>query len=208
MMQTLLSVRAFPRTRLRQGMRLLAIAMMLFGLVLNPRSALAGAKPKAKAPVDELMTEALHLQEGIHGLRDWATQVSRKKAFKGLVKAGTLRGLYRQFETKLKGQKVAWVIARKDVSRNIATEAHFIEHNGSRSAGSQDVETTVRCYVQDSIAEFARAAPPGSMILCVGEITDIEFFRNFISLSVRASSVSIGNDEIEAWVGAQAKASK
>ena len=187
--------------KLRGGMLAMAIVLAAF----STQPGFAGGKPKAKAPVDTLMVDALHIQETVQGLRDWAHQISRKKAFKGLVSAGSLRGLYKQFETKLRGKKVAWVIARKDVNRNLTTQAHFIEHNGSRSSGLKDLETTVRCYVQEAIAEFARAAPAGSMVLCIGKIVDIEFFQNFISIGIEARSVSIGADEIDAWVGAQAK---
>ena len=189
----------------RRGMLAMLILLTLFGLTLATQPGFAGGKPKAKAPVDSLMAEALDIQQTVQGLRDWTNQISRKKAFKGLVSTGSIRGLYKQFEYKLKGKEVAWVIARKDVNRNLTTEAHFIEHNGSRSSGLKDLETTVRCYVQEAIAEFARAAPEGSMVLCIGKIVDIEFFQNFISLGIEARSVSIGSDEIEAWVGTQAK---
>ncbi|MGI9478577.1 MAG: hypothetical protein ACR2PI_17880 [Hyphomicrobiaceae bacterium] len=189
----------------RGGMLAMLILLVLFGLAFGTQPGFAGGKPKAKAPVDSLMVEALDIQETVQGLRDWAQQISRKKAFKGLVSTGSIRGLYKQFEKKLQGKEVAWVIARKDVSRNLTTQAYFIEHNGSRSSGLKDLETTVRCYVQEAIAEFARAAPAGSMVLCIGKIIDIEFFQNFISIGIEARSVPIGSDEIEAWVGTQAK---
>ncbi|MFY0612063.1 MAG: hypothetical protein JXQ99_11095 [Hyphomicrobiaceae bacterium] len=192
----------------RSGAAFVIAAMLLAGTLFASLPVSAGPKPKDKAPTDPFMVDAMSVQKSVQGLQGWAKQVSRYKAFKLLIDAGTLRGLYGQFEKKLRGREIAWVIARKEIHKNLSKNVYFIEHNGSRSTGRKDVETTVRCYVEDAIAERARAAPEGEMVLCLGKIVDIEFFRNFMSLGVEARSVAIGRERIASWVEAQPKAAK
>jgi len=188
---------------------LLVALFVLVALAMTPIPSLAAGKPKkAKAPVDALVVEALRLQKMVHELRDWEKQINRKKAFKTLASSNSVPGLYRRFENKLQGREIAWVIARKEVNRNLATEAHFIEHNMGKDASLKGMETNVRCYVDEGNATRAKAAPPGSMVLCIGKIADVQFFQNFISIGVESRNVVIGNDAFEAWVGKQAKLTK
>ena len=70
----------------RGGMLAMLILLVLFGMAIGPQPGFAGGKPKAQAPVDSLMVEALDIQETVQGLRDWAQQISRKKAFNLCIK--------------------------------------------------------------------------------------------------------------------------
>lgn len=187
----------------------LMLLTVLLGLAAasGPVAAASAAKPK-KASRPEWMSEVDRLQHLVAERARFAAQVDPSAAYEVLLRSSSFRKQYARFEAELKGQEVAWVLARKLVEQDLATQRYFIEHSGGTHPELLDVEVNLRCYVDDADAARLKKAPAAEKVLCVGKIVDFDFFRNFLSIGVASRGVVIGSGEIESQLGQLAKAKK
>lgn len=188
------------------GAMQLLFVLVIVTMSVPPSLAGGAAKPKESKP--EWMVEVRRLQDLVVERARWAKQVDPIKAYDVLLRSSSFRHQYDQFQSELQGKEVAWVLARKGVGQDLSTSRFFIEHSGGKHAHSDNVETHLRCYVGDETAARMQAVPSDESILCVGKIVDFDFFQDFLSIGVKAQNVTIGADEIEAWLGQQEKRSK
>ncbi len=184
------------------------ILFVLVIVAMNGPPSLAGGAAKPKESKPEWMVEVRRLQDLVAERARWAKQVDPTKAYDVLLRSSSFRHQYDQFQSELQGKEVAWVLARNDIGQDLSTSRFFIEHSGGKHAHSDNVETHLRCYVGDETAARVQAVPADGSILCVGKIVDFDFFQDFLSIGVEATNVTVGTDEIEAWLERQEKRSK
>ena len=182
--------------------------LVLLIVMINSLPSLAGGAAKPKESKPEWMVEVRRLQHLVAERARWVQQIEPNKAYDVLLSASSFRRQYDRFQSELQGKEVAWVLARKNIVQDLATNRFFIEHSGGKHAHSVNIETHLRCYVGDETAARAQAVPPAASILCVGKIVEFDFFRNFLSIGIEAQNVTIGVDEIETWLEHQEKHSK
>lgn len=187
----------------------LVFTAVVLGLAAAPEpvKAASAAKPK-KASRPEWMAEVDRLQNLVAERARFAAQVEPNTAFEVLLRSSSFRKQYARFETELKNQEVAWVMSRKLVELDLATQRYFVEHSGGKHPELIDVEVNLRCYVNDAEAARLKKAPAAEKVLCVGTIVDFDFFRNFLAIGVAARGIVIGSGEIETQLERLAKIKK
>lgn len=187
----------------------LMFATVLAGITMPPEpvKAASAAKPK-KAVRPEWMAEVDRLQHLVAERARFAAQIDPNAAYDVLLRSSSFRKQYARFKAELKDQEVAWVMARKYVEQDLATQRYFIEHSGGKHPELLDVEVNLRCYVDDETAARLKEAPAAEKVLCVGKIVDFDFFRNFLAIGVASRGVVIGSGDIEKQLGQLAKLKK
>ena len=181
------------------------LSLVLLSLLAGTCSSLAGGAAKPKESKPQWMAEVDRLQHIVAERVRWAGQVDPEKAYDILLSSGSFRKQYGRFEAELQGQDVAWIMARKDVVQNLSTSRFFVEHSGGKHHRVNNVETYLRCYIDDDTATRVQSAAPESKVLCVGKIIEFDFFQGFLAIGVRARHVMLGGEKIETWLNQQPK---
>lgn len=190
----------------RHARRSACLLLTILGLVASAYPSLAGGGAKPKESKPQWMAEVNRLQSIVAERARWAGQVDPEKAYEVLLSSGSFRKQYGRFEAELQGEDVAWIMARKDVIQNLTSNRFFMEHSSGKHHRVANVETYLRCYIDDDTAAILKSAEPESKVLCVGKIVEFDFFRDFLAIGVRAQHVMIGGEKIETWLSQQPKA--
>ena len=185
------------------SVRCLLLGVMCLMVAAPAALAGGGAKPKESKPA--WMAEVNRLQHIVAERARFAGQVDPEKAYDVLLNSGSFRKQYGRFEAELKDTEVAWVMARKTVVQNLSTHRFFVEHSGGKHNRVNNIETNLRCYVDDDTAARVQSAPPETKILCVGKVIEFDFFQDFLAVGVKAQNVIVGGEKIEAWLVRQPK---